>query len=205
MDCQVDGQPSSGVSFYWTFNNYELNSSLTANHGLSSRLIFTVRSGQDFGVISCWAKNDVGLQRHPCLFVITTALPPQPLRSCRIINRTMTSLTVDCVAGNSAGLQQTFFAQVLGSDQAVQNISVSTPAPLFFISGLSSGTEYSINLFAINQKGASEPHKILASTLSTVNTKLGIINRCSMVINDGNKAIFFINMHFNNGRLMTWM
>ena len=173
----VDAQPSLGVSFYWTFNNYELNASYTTTRGLSSDLRFSVRSAQDFGIISCWAKNDVGLQRHPCLFVITTAVPPQPLQSCLVINKTMTSLSIECFAGDSAGLQQTFFAQVFDANYAtdlVKNLSVSTTTPLFLINGLSSGTEYLINLFAINSKGVSEPIKLIVSTLSTVNTKLGI-------------------------------
>lgn len=178
LRCLVDAQPSNGVSFYWTFNNYELNSSHTTAKGLSSELTFNVKSAQDFGVISCWAKNDVGLQRYPCLFVITTALPPQPLQACLVINKTMTSLSIECLAGDSAGLHQTFFAQVFDANYGsvlVKNISVSTNTPIFFINGLSSGTEYAINLFALNSKGMSEPKKLIISTLSTVNTKLGII------------------------------
>lgn len=177
LRCLVDAQPSNGVSFYWTFNNYELNASYTANRGLSSELTFNVRSARDFGVISCWAKNDIGLQRHPCLFVITTAVPPQPLQACLIINKTMTSLSIECIAGDSAGLQQSFFAQVFDSNYGsnlVKNLSVSTTTPIFLINGLSSGTEYAINLFSINSKGVSEPNKMIVSTLSTVNTKLGI-------------------------------
>ncbi|CAG2110831.1 unnamed protein product [Medioppia subpectinata] len=174
LRCSVEAQPLD-VSFYWTFNNYELHSDNYTARGLTSELRFRTASAQDFGLVSCWAKNEVGLQAQPCLFHITTALPPQPPRDCSVANRTMTSLTIECTPGDSAGLSQTFFAQHFGADSGVEsdvkNLSASS-VPLFFIAGLSSGTEYTVNLYAINAKGMSAPTRMLVSTLSTVNTKL---------------------------------
>ncbi len=173
LRCNVDAQPTS-VSFYWTFNNYELSNHYTTV-GLTSELSFTVKSKLDFGIVSCWAKNDLGMQTNPCLFVITTAGPPSSLTGCVITNKTMTTITIDCISGDSGSLEQTFLAQVYDSnyENLLKNISVSS-APLFFIDRLSSETQYVINVFAINSKGKSLPQKIFASTLSMLNTKLGL-------------------------------
>jgi len=172
LRCTVDAQPTS-VSFYWTFNNYELSDNYTTN-GLTSELTFATKSNHDFGIVSCLAKNDLGMQHDPCLFVITTAGPPSPLSGCVITNKTMTSIIIDCISGDSGGLDQTFYAQVYDSkyETLLKNISVST-APLFFVNRLSSETQYVIVLFAINSRGKSSPFTITASTLSMLNTKLG--------------------------------
>ncbi|CAG2176129.1 unnamed protein product, partial [Oppiella nova] len=172
LSCTVEAQPLD-VSFYWTFNNYELSPDNYTAKGLTSELRFRAGSSQDFGLVSCWAKNEVGLQAQPCLFRITTAAPPQPLRDCQVVNKTMTSLSIECTAGESAGLSQTFFGQYFDSNYGadVRNLSlVSTP--MFFIEGLSSGTEYAVRLYAMNAMGVSEGTAIPVSTLSTVNTKL---------------------------------
>ncbi|XP_054154397.1 hemicentin-1-like [Oppia nitens] len=186
LRCSVEAQPSTDVSFYWTFNNLEVNSSRYTSSSTSTRssdgvggndltsdLQFTVRSADDFGLVSCWSKNEIGLQREPCVYHIITAVPPRPLNGCLVINRTMQSLTIECLPGDSQGLRQTFFGQIVDTvyQTVVKNLSLTTSA-VFFIDQLSSGTDYTVNLYALNAKGLSEPKQMFVSTLSTVNTKL---------------------------------
>ena len=65
--CTVDSHPPP-LTFHWTFNNSgELNERPEHN----SILNYTPATDMDYGTIACWASNQVGKQRAPCLFQVS--------------------------------------------------------------------------------------------------------------------------------------
>lgn len=75
ITCEVDADPSV-VVFYWNLNNslgenYDLVT--FTNEGSKSMAKFTPRSLVDYGVILCYAKNEIGIQLNPCAFFILPA------------------------------------------------------------------------------------------------------------------------------------
>lgn len=73
--CEVQAQPST-VSFRWRFNNSAHQSVRLDTYsweGTRSVARYVARSQQDYGTLLCWARNQVGDQRQPCVFVIVPA------------------------------------------------------------------------------------------------------------------------------------
>jgi hypothetical protein len=76
LKCEVESSPPA-ESFHWTFNSSgeqtELTSQLHTSETGWSRLNYTPTSDLDYGTISCWAKNVIGVQKSPCVFQIVAA------------------------------------------------------------------------------------------------------------------------------------
>ncbi|XP_013147688.1 PREDICTED: nephrin-like [Papilio polytes] len=102
------------LRFYWTYNGTKdvlpipaanitvSGSSSTVIHGLPDS------SSDDLGWLACWASNDVGNQRDPCLFRIMPAALPEPPSNCEIEDEMLR-----CSAGHDGGLPQRFILEAL--------------------------------------------------------------------------------------------
>lgn len=55
----------------------------------------------DFGTIMCWADNNVGQQKEPCVFHLIAAGKPEVPTNCTVVNQTSDSLEVYCIEGKS--------------------------------------------------------------------------------------------------------
>lgn len=129
----------------------------------------------------CWAENEIGLQRNPCVFLIAKAGPPSPLLGCAVSNVTTTSLTVQCYADDQTIASPPQFFAHLGKQSELQEkgtldhkkVVSSSAVPVFHFHGLAPGTSYVIELYAENGIGKGEPSYLSVTTLSTRNTKLG--------------------------------
>lgn len=53
----------------------------------------------DFGTIMCWADNNVGQQKEPCVFHLIAAGKPEAPTNCTVVNQTSDSLEVYCLEG----------------------------------------------------------------------------------------------------------
>ncbi|KOB69640.1 putative sidestep protein, partial [Operophtera brumata] len=76
--------------------------SSTVIHGLPSD------EEEDLGWLACWASNDVGNQREPCLFRIMPAALPEAPSNCEIDNELLS-----CEPGHDGGLAQKFLLEAL--------------------------------------------------------------------------------------------
>ena len=129
------------------------------------------------------------MQREPCVFVITKAGPPLPLANCSVTNKTTTSFTIECIPGDNGGSQQHFHAHVFQVEseeglsendffqednlqaQSQMNLT-SEKSPTFYLSNLTPGTSYMVELYASNVRGQSDRSRLSVTTLFTKNTKL---------------------------------
>ncbi|XP_076325621.1 neural cell adhesion molecule 2-like [Tachypleus tridentatus] len=163
--CQVEADPPE-VTFRWNFNNSldKLEIFTFENSGLSSMATFTPRNNQDFGSLLCWATNDVGTQREPCVYTVIPAGVPDPVTSCVVFNQTDHSFYVRCEPGYDGGLQQHFVMEV--HDMAYQRLRANMTATvsLFLARDLPASSSFLVVVYAVNSKGRSQTKVLTAKT-----------------------------------------
>ncbi|XP_055902155.1 protein turtle homolog A-like [Eupeodes corollae] len=130
LKCEVDASPPAD-SYHWTFNSSgeqtELPARLHSTETGYSRLNYTPTTDLDYGAISCWGRNSIGVQKTPCIFQIVAAGRPFPLQNCTVTNQSTDSLQVDCIEGFDGGLPQGFIMELveLSTLRLARNISLT--------------------------------------------------------------------------------
>ncbi|ETN65555.1 sidestep protein [Anopheles darlingi] len=181
LKCEVDASPAA-ESFHWTFNSSgeqtELPSRLHSSETGLSRLNYTPTSDLDYGTISCWGRNAIGVQKSPCIFQVVAAGRPFALQNCSVSNQSADSLHIECIEGFDGGLPQMFLLELVEVPvlRLVRNLSLQHPPVQFFIDNLEPGSSYRIILFAANAKGRSEPVIIDDITFKGVAKYTGVSN-----------------------------
>ncbi|XP_017879880.1 hemicentin-1-like [Ceratina calcarata] len=206
--CSVESHPAP-LTFHWTFNNsgelVEVSHSRYSHvpaaagtpsvaeslkeyqqfHG--SRLNYTPATEMDYGTVACWASNQVGKQRAPCLFQVIAAGRPYALHNCTTTEmsapldsdadlnaKSGTGLIVRCLEGYDGGLPiYSYQLEVVADeDGGPVLLNKTVPAgpngPTFEVAGLTTGRSYRLFLYAINAKGRSEPAILEPVTLKGV-------------------------------------
>lgn len=178
LRCEVEAIPRDAVRFSWTYNGtlgdvVALPATRVQNKGLTSILEYTVATETDFGTLACWASNSVGRQRTPCIFHIVPAKKPQPPLDCSLRTES-NALEVNCVPGSDGGLPQHFLLEVRGAVGSTTGLHTPqndqgsageappiceeiNPKPVFQLHTLEPGLEYTMSVYAINNKGRSDP------------------------------------------------
>ncbi|XP_055525427.1 hemicentin-1 [Wyeomyia smithii] len=181
LKCEVDASPPA-ESFHWTFNSSgeqtELPARLHSSESGLSRLNYTPTSDLDYGTISCWGRNAIGVQKAPCIFQVVAAGRPFALQNCTISNQSSDSLHIECIEGFDGGLPQLFLLELVEvpTSRLVRNLSLQHPPVQFFLDNLEPGTSYRIILFAANAKGRSEPVIVDDITFKGVAKYTGVSN-----------------------------
>ncbi|XP_077301639.1 neural cell adhesion molecule 2-like [Arctopsyche grandis] len=169
--CELEANPPM-VNFTWKFNTSDSElTDIPTNHVVADQArsvaMYTPKTESDFGTILCWGENEIGIQKEPCVFILTPAGKPDTLSNCTVLNQTTDSLQIECMEGFDGGLPQEFSVEVytLQRKQLISTITSSTPH--FFITGLESGNTYEVVLVAVNKKGRSDPNVMATHTLKS--------------------------------------
>lgn len=76
ISCEVEANPSK-VKFSWKFNNSAESVNIAEKKFSVDRTRSTVSyspaSDWEFGSLLCWARNDLGKQKEPCVFSVMPA------------------------------------------------------------------------------------------------------------------------------------
>ncbi|XP_078038283.1 neural cell adhesion molecule 1 [Augochlora pura] len=204
--CSVESHPPP-LTFHWTFNNsgelVEVPHSRYSHvpapgtpsvaeslkeyqqfHG--SKLNYTPATEMDYGTVACWASNQVGKQRAPCLFQVIAAGRPYALHNCTVTEmsapldadelgaKSGTGLLVRCLEGYDGGLPIFSYQLEVVADEdggpilLNKTVPASPNGPTFEVAGLTTGRSYRLFLYAINAKGRSEPAILEPVTLKGV-------------------------------------
>ncbi|XP_066262993.1 nephrin isoform X3 [Euwallacea similis] len=168
IPCEVEANPSD-VEFTWKFNNsadaYEISSEHIYTENTRSVAKFVPITEQDYGTLLCWGRNEIGLQKEPCVFYITPAGKPDSLSNCSISNQTSDSIYIECSEGFDGGLPQIFVVEVYETQHKKMVGNSTSKVPTFTVTGLESGMEFDIALFGVNKKGRSPVTHLSAYTL----------------------------------------
>ncbi|XP_063586991.1 nephrin-like [Penaeus indicus] len=187
VTCNVEAHPEP-FRYRWAFNSSSevedipVSRTWVVGKGLS-QASYTPHSHQEYGSLLCWARNDVGMQKQPCIYHVIHAASPDPVNNCTVENVSSTGAAVRCQAGWDGGLAQTFTlsvsrpsAHTRGQDKkneaprVLANTSTS-PRPEFTLTGLQAGTEYVLIIMGVNKKGQSEPVRLKIFTLKDIAEK----------------------------------
>ncbi|XP_054717259.1 neural cell adhesion molecule 1-like [Uloborus diversus] len=169
VSCTVDADPLD-VIFSWAFNNSLSENmdiySFESISGSQSVAKYTPKKKSDYGFLYCFAKNNVGSMREPCIFNIVPIGPPDPLQNCTITNQSFSALTLSCEAGDDGGTQQNFHLEIysMKREQLLANIT-SYETPNFIVKGLPTGTSFIVVIYSSNSKGRSTSVALTAATL----------------------------------------
>ncbi|XP_047738538.1 nephrin-like [Hyalella azteca] len=166
VTCSVASHPAP-MSFRWAFNrSSEMvdipQSSYWTSSGQSSTLGYQVLTEMDYGSLLCWAINDVGIMKTPCVIKLVPAAKPEAVKNCVIKNASKSGLQdiFSCEPGWDGGMNQTFTLEVLVS-RNVYSRSLAlvrhSPTPSFDLMGLAPDNDYLLVITATNGKGSSPP------------------------------------------------
>ncbi|CRK87505.1 CLUMA_CG001306, isoform A [Clunio marinus] len=170
LTCEIKSYPLPR-RFYWKFENseesIETDQQKFSNNGTRSILNFSTATDHDYGSLSCWAKNEIGIQSQPCIFQLILAGPPTPVTNCSWNNESESSLIVNCSPSYDGGLPQTFVLEILSLKHKIQLFNQSnTVEPTFrldpnrkIIGRIRNSTEsdvLKVFVFSRNQKGRSQ-------------------------------------------------
>ncbi|XP_020300402.1 hemicentin-2-like [Pseudomyrmex gracilis] len=219
LACSVESHPAP-VTYHWTFNNsgelvdvqsryshVSASGTPSASDTLKEyqqfrgpNLDYTPATEMDYGTVACWASNQVGKQRTPCLFQVIAAGRPYALHNCsatemsapldveELGTKSGTGLVVRCLEGYDGGLPiYSYLLEVVADEDGGpillnKSVPASPNGPTFEVAGLTTGRSYRLFLYAINAKGRSEPAILEPVTLkgvamyTTGNTNASMLN-----------------------------
>jgi len=171
LRCQVDADPES-VNFRWTLSTGRETAlvprEVPSDTGLSSLLEYTPRRDADFGQLQCWAMNDIGKQKEPCIFnIVKEGLPATPSH-CVMHSASNGILEVKCDgdahdAGSpgghelvTGGSSNVFWLQLYNPDTGLLLRNVSSKVGQFRMSGVDVSSRVAAVITAVNRQGRSE-------------------------------------------------
>ncbi|KAJ9593654.1 hypothetical protein L9F63_014794, partial [Diploptera punctata] len=168
IQCELEANPQDGIHFTWKFNNTAEMIDIPASHFMTDRsrstAVYTPMTELDYGNLLCLGRNELGMQKAPCIFHIIPAGKPDGLLNCTIVNQTAVSLHVECNDGFDGGLPQEFVMEVYDAVTQILVTNVTSKTPVFSLNGLESGLSFDIFLYAVNAKGRSDPVPLHAYT-----------------------------------------
>ncbi|KZS01746.1 Hemicentin-1, partial [Daphnia magna] len=103
----------------------------------------------------CWARNDIGEQREPCVYRIFLGVRPDPPVNCSVVNQTADAVEVWCRPGFDGGQSQQFQFEIFDTQSAVLLYNKSGRYPHLRVGNLESGLKLFIQVSAFNQRGRS--------------------------------------------------
>ncbi|KAG8198816.1 hypothetical protein JTE90_007119 [Oedothorax gibbosus] len=169
VSCSVDADPPD-VVFRWQTNGsvFESQDVMASDQNNIAKSVarFVPKTKSDYGPLYCFAKNDVGNMKDPCVFNIVPTGPPEPLQNCTITNQSFSSLSLSCDTGDDGGSKQSFHLELwsMRREQLLANVSAADH-PSFVVRGLPTGASFILVLFSSNSKGRSTSVVMTASTL----------------------------------------
>ncbi|XP_071037315.1 neural cell adhesion molecule 2 isoform X1 [Parasteatoda tepidariorum] len=173
--CELEADPPN-LEFHWRFNISDRNLDISdfTSSGKESVATYIPRSDDEYGTLSCWATNDVGWQKEPCMFSIVPAGPPEALQNCTVVNHTENSIQVDCMEGYNGGLPQVFTIEVYDVDIGKLRSNVTLSQSSFTIQGLPSNTALHLVIYSSNLKGRGPLYTLAATTLQRAEKLTGM-------------------------------
>jgi len=107
------------------------------------------------------------------LFLINHAGKPDIPVNCTVQNITSESFQIDCSEGFDGGLPQVFHVEVVdaGSPRLLYNLT--SPIPMFVLTGLKPGQNLILYVYSSNRKGISEKVRLEEQTIQEAEKRTG--------------------------------
>ncbi|XP_050733461.1 uncharacterized protein LOC127007024 [Eriocheir sinensis] len=178
IKCLVEAEPAEDVTWSWVRKRVdgtveELPGEDVRVDGLSSSIIVTPISPEDYGRFLCRAANSVGRQREACVVTLVPAGPPDTPTNCSVspadpstvhARPATAALTVTCLEGFDGGLPQHFTLETWQDNELVANMTSMFPE--WVVAGLRPGVGVTLRVAAHNTRGRSDALRFEVHTAS---------------------------------------
>lgn len=122
VKCIVEAEPADGIKWTWfrkrvDGSEEEIPEEAIRSDGLSSSVLVTPHTPDDYGRFLCLATNDVGSQETACVVTLVPAGPPDTPTNCSVnpvkdsALPDTTTLAINCLEGFDGGLPQRFLIE----------------------------------------------------------------------------------------------
>ncbi|KAK3874184.1 hypothetical protein Pcinc_020855 [Petrolisthes cinctipes] len=173
--CRVEAHPSHDLTWTWIRKKVdgseeELPQENVRNDGVSSSVLVTPHTPEEYGRFLCLATNSVGRQEAACVVNLVPAGPPDTPTNCSVTqgkpkeHLDTASLSITCLEGFDGGLPQQFQLEARQDGELVSNITSEFPE--WVVSGLRAGVRVILKVTAHNARGRSEPLNLEEHTTS---------------------------------------
>ncbi|XP_022237902.1 synaptogenesis protein syg-1-like [Limulus polyphemus] len=164
--CHLDANPTD-ITFQWRFNtSFKLSDQIQyTSEQAVSRVTYVPRTKDDYGNLSCWGTNDIGIQKHPCVFTVIPVGPPSPPQNCSVVNQTQEQIAIECLESYDGGMMQQFSLYAYSVESNKLEANLTSKFPRFLLCDLPVGKLLRLFVYAFNAKGQSNAVIISASTL----------------------------------------
>ncbi|XP_063875672.1 uncharacterized protein LOC135108508 [Scylla paramamosain] len=175
VKCVVEAEPSHGIRWTWyrkrvDGSEEEIPEEDVRSDGLSSSVLVTPHTPEDYGRFLCLAANDVGSQETACVVTLVPAGPPDTPTNCSVnpikdiaLPDTAT-LAINCLEGFDGGLPQKFFMEAW--QEGVLKANMTSDFPEWVVKDLQTGVSVSVKVAAYNARGRSEGRTMEVHTTS---------------------------------------
>ncbi|EFX82716.1 hypothetical protein DAPPUDRAFT_48816 [Daphnia pulex] len=176
--CQTDAIPPAN-SHRWAFNTSSSSEMTELTEGAGevvqqgSVFSYSPQSDRDYGSLLCWARNDIGEQRDPCVYRIFLGVRPDPPTNCSVVNQTADAIEVWCRPGFDGGQSQQFQFEIFDTQSAVLLYNKSGRYPHLRVGNLESGVKLFIQVSAFNPRGRSALVPLEAYTIKIADKQTG--------------------------------
>ncbi|XP_050733874.1 nephrin-like [Eriocheir sinensis] len=137
IKCLVEAEPAEDITWSWVRKGVdgtmeELPNEDVRVDGLSSSIIVTPTTPEDYGRFLCRAANSIGRQREACVMTLVPVGPPDTPTNCSVspadpstvhASPTTAALTVTCFEGFDGGLPQYFTLETWQDNDLVANMT----------------------------------------------------------------------------------
>ncbi|XP_069186105.1 uncharacterized protein [Procambarus clarkii] len=176
VKCTVEAEPSHDLTWTWIRkradgSEEEVPREDVRSEGLTSSVLLTPHTPDDYGRLLCSAANAVGSQLTTCVVNLVPAGPPDTPTNCsatpgkpptahsatpgRPPNHPYTaSLSITCLEGFDGGLPQHFLMEVWQQGDLIANMTSEYPE--WVVTDLRAGVGVSLRVSAHNARGRSD-------------------------------------------------
>ncbi|KAK4293270.1 hypothetical protein Pmani_034018 [Petrolisthes manimaculis] len=174
--CRVEAHPSKKLTWTWIRKKVDgteekLPQENVRSDGLTSSVLVTPYTPEDYGRFLCLASNSVGRQEAACVVNLVPAGPPDTPTNCSVTpvepnatERNKAALRIICLAGFDGGLPQLFSLETWQDGVLAANMTNSTPQ--WLVEGLRAGVGVTLRVAAHNTRGRSDAIRFEVHTAS---------------------------------------
>ncbi|XP_069185855.1 uncharacterized protein [Procambarus clarkii] len=179
VKCTVEAEPSHDLTWTWIRkradgSEEEVPREDVRSEGLTSSVLLTPHTPDDYGRLLCSAANGVGPQRAACVVILVPAGPPDTPTNCTVApiepaahaptHAHTASLSITCIEGFDGGLPQHFTLETWQDASLTSN--VSSMFPEWVVGGLRAGVGVTLRVAAHNARGRSDVIRLEVHTAS---------------------------------------
>ncbi|XP_045134923.1 uncharacterized protein LOC123518261 isoform X2 [Portunus trituberculatus] len=178
IKCTVEAEPAENIRWSWIRKRTDGTEEEVPDEdvrvdGLSSSVLVTPHTPEDYGRFLCVASNDVGEQREACVVTLVPAGPPDAPTNCSVspadpstvhAHPTSAALTITCLEGFDGGLPQHFTLETWQDNELIDNMTSMFPE--WVVSGLRAGVGVTLRVAAHNSRGRSDALRFEVHTAS---------------------------------------